>query len=501
MHKNSTRVNNMANIGGKWGFSMIRAETSNPVVKQITERLGQSPDFICKELAINEELNLYCIYLASIVTTKQVEDMLLKPIFQNHPSIEASKHHPVLWLTNTIPLIQRKELSGSIEGINELLEGHCLLIPAPGNTILSYDVSKGDYRSVTEPTSEASVRGPREGFVEDISRNIALIRKRLKNEHLVFESMTIGSATKTKVYLTYLQNAASKQVIDEFRRRLQAIQTDSILESGYIEEWIQDKTFSPFPQLVSSERPDIIVAKLLDGQVAVMTDGTPIVLMGPVTFFQMFSSAEDYYQRADIATLTRWLRMIAFLLSIFVPSLYIAIASYHQELLPTSLLISLAAQREEVPFPVFIEAIIMTVTFEILREAGLRMPRIAGQSISIVGALVLGQAAVEAGLVSAAMVIVVSLTAISNFVSPNYSFSIAQRIIQFSFMLLAGVLGFFGIMSGVFFLLIHLVSIRSFGVKYMTPLAPVALSNWKDTLVRVPRYVMKRVPRAFYSKK
>ncbi|MDQ0872708.1 hypothetical protein QFZ77_001367 [Paenibacillus sp. V4I3] len=480
---------------------MLRADTTSLIVEQITERLGQSPDFICKELVINEELNLYCIYLASIVTTNQIDEMLLKPIFEGNPSIEASTHHPVHWLTNRIPLIGRKELSGSIEGINELLEGHCLLIPTWGNTILSYDVSKGEYRTISEPTSEASVRGPREGFVEDISRNVALIRKRLKNEHLVFESMTIGSATKTKVYLTYLNNVASVQVIDEFRRRLHAIQTDSILESGYIEEWIQDKTFSPFPQLVSSERPDIIVAKLLEGQVAVITDGTPIVLLGPVTFFQMFSSAEDYYQRADIATLTRWLRMLAFLLSVFIPSLYIAVVSYHQELLPTSLLISLAAQREEVPFPVFIEAIIMTVTFEILREAGLRMPRIAGQSISIVGALVLGQAAVEAGLVSAAMVIVVSLTAISNFASPNYSFGITQRIIQFSFMLLAGALGLFGIMSGVFFLLVHLVSIRSFGVKYMTPLAPVALSDLKDTLVRVPRFLMKRIPRAFYSKK
>jgi hypothetical protein len=323
----------------------------------------------------------------------------------------------------------------------------------------------------------------------------------LKNENLVFEPFIIGSATRTKVYLTYLNNVASVPVIDEFRRRLNSIELDSILESAYIEEWIQDKTLSPFPQLVSTERPDSIAAKLLEGQVALITDGTPMVLYGPITFFQMFSSPEDYYQRADIATLTRWLRMLAFLFSIFVPSLYIAVVSYHQELLPTSLLISLAAQREEVPFPAVIEATIMMVTFEILREAGLRMPRIAGQSISIVGALVLGQAAVEAGLISAAMVIVVSFTAISNFVSPNYSFGIAQRIVQFSFMILAGLLGFFGMMCGLYFLLIHLVSIRSFGIKYMTPLAPLELSDWKDTFVRFPRFLLKRVPRAFYDRK
>lgn len=480
---------------------MLISSKAGKIVEEITERLGKSPDFICKKLEANEELSIYCIYLASIVTSNKVDEMLLKPIFESKQYIKASQYTPLNWLKKIIPLVQWKELSGSDKGISDLLEGHCLIIPACANTFLSYDVSNGEFRSVSEPTTEASVRGPREGFVEDVSRNVALIRKRLKNEHLVFEPFIIGSATRTKVYLTYLNKVASVPVIEEFRRRLHSIQVDSIMESAYIEEWIQDKTLSPFPQLVSTERPDSIAAKLLEGQVALITDGTPMVLYGPITFFQMFSSPEDYYQRADIATLTRWLRMLAFLFSILVPSLYIAVVSYHQELLPTSLLISLAAQREEVPFPAVIEATIMMVTFEILREAGLRMPRIAGQSISIVGALVLGQAAVEAGLISAAMVIVVSFTAISNFVSPNYSFSIAQRIVQFSFMILAGLLGFFGIMCGLYFLLIHLVSIRSFGVKYMTPVAPLKLSDWKDTFVRFPRFLLKRIPRAFYDRK
>ncbi|TFE26271.1 spore germination protein [Cohnella luojiensis] len=483
------------------GSILVRKGTGKLIVDQIAERLGQSPDFICQQLEINAEFGVYCIYISSIVTTNQVDEMLLRPIVEDYQLAEASLKNPIDWLIKIIPRAQQKKLSGFAEGINDLLEGHCLLIPTSGEIYLSYDVSKGEYRNIAEPDTEASIRGPREGFVEAITWNSALIRKRLKDEHLVFESLVIGSKTRTRVYLTYLNNVASVQVVDEFRRRLLSIQTDSILESAYIEEWIQDTTLSPFPQLISTERPDSIVAKLLEGQIAVMTDGTPMVLVGPITFFQLFSSPEDYYQRADIATLSRWLRMFAFLLSIFTPALYIAVVSYHQELLPTNLLISLAAQREEVPFPAFIEAFIMTVTFEILREAGLRMPRIAGQSISIVGALVLGQAAVEAGLVSAAMVIVVSLTAISNFVSPNYSFGIAQRIIQFSFMLLSGLMGLFGLMCGVFFLLIHLVSIRSFGVKYFTPFAPVVLADWKDTMVRVPRNMMKRLPRESLAKR
>lgn len=440
---------------------------------------------------MNESLTLICIYISTIVSTEQVEEFILKPILERNQGLYAF-NEPLEWLKSIVPKAQVQDCTDTTVGIQNLLEGHCLIIPATGGRFLSFDISMGQNRNVSEPQTEASIRGPREGLVEDISRNVSLIRKRLKSEHLVFEQLVIGTKTRTKVYLTYIDNIAAQAVIDEFRRRLQSIHTDSILESAYIEEWIEDTTITPFPQLICTERPDSVVAKLIEGQVCILTDGTPMALIGPVTFFQFFNSPEDYYQRADIATLSRWLRMFAFLLSIFVPALYIAVVSYHPELLPTSLLISLAAQREEVPFPAFVEAAIMMVTFELLREAGLRMPRIAGQSISIVGALVLGQAAVEAGLVSAAMVIVVSLTAISNFVSPSYGFGIAQRIIQFGFMLLAALLGLFGLMCGVFFLLIHLVSLRSFGLKYLTPVAPLNLSAWQDTLVRVPRFMMKR---------
>ncbi|GMK49058.1 hypothetical protein PghCCS26_61880 [Paenibacillus glycanilyticus] len=277
---------------------MNTKSSNTTIVEQISIKLGQSPDFVCQRLDIDQEWSLYCIYLASIVTTNQIDEMILKPAFKSKPNKEYSIHHPIPWLIQQIPLVQRKEIVETSEGINELLEGHCLLIPSTGEAFLSYDVANGEFRSVGEPSTESSVRGSREGFVEDVSRNVALIRKRLKNENLVFEEMTIGTATKTKVCLTFLDQVASDEIIDEFRSRLKKIQADSVLESAYIEEWIQDQTMSPFPQLLSSERPDIVVAKLLEGQVAVMVDGTPNVLMGPITFFQLFSSSEDYYQRA-----------------------------------------------------------------------------------------------------------------------------------------------------------------------------------------------------------
>lgn len=456
----------------------------------IQKKLNDSPDLVVKTYIVQEQIELTCLYLCTITDQKLVDELVISGILTPYSSLKEGQD-PVHWLMTAFKQAEVKEVTGADSCVKEILEGQCI-IALPGQNAISINVRKQEQRNVAEPETESVVRGPREGFVEDSSRNISLIRKRLKSEKLVIEDMTIGTETNTKVCLLFMRGIADPGLISEFRKRLKAIQTDSILESAYIEEYIQDKTLTPFPQFMSSERPDAIVAKLLEGQAAIITDGTPNVLAGPITFFQSFSTSEDYYQRADIATLLRWLRMLAFVISVFTPSLYISLVSYHQEMLPSSMLANLASQREGVPFPGVVEAFGMMVIFEVLREAGLRMPRISGQAISIVGALVLGQAAVEAGIVSAAMVIVVSLTAIANFVAPNYGFGIAQRLIQFAFMFLASILGFFGIMCGVFVMLIHLVSLRSLGVPYFAPLAPLKLSNWRDTFIRINRPLMNR---------
>lgn len=448
------------------------------------------PDLVMKTYIVQDRSEVTCLYLSTLANKLLVDELVISGIVSPHRPLEDDQE-PIEWLLSAFKQAEVKKVIGLEACMKELLDGQCLVMP-PGMEAVSVDVRGQEQRSVAEPEIEAVVRGPREGFVEDWSRNISLIRKRLKNENLVIEKMTIGTESNTTVCFLYMRGIAQPDLIHEFRTRLEAIHTDSILESAYIEEYIQDKVLTPFPQFAASERPDAIVAKLLEGQAAVVTDGTPIVLVGPTTFFQMFSAPEDYYQRADIATLMRLLRMLAFLISVFTPALYISVASYHQELLPSSMLANLASQREGVPFPGFVEAFGMLIVFEVMREAGLRMPRIAGQAISIVGALVLGQAAVEAGLISAAMVIVVSLTAIANFVAPSYGFGIAQRIIQFAFMVLAGILGFFGVMCGVFFLLVHLVSLEPFGVPYFAPLAPLRLRKWKDTFIRIPRPLMKQ---------
>lgn len=356
-------------------------------------------------------------------------------------------------------------------------------------------------RGVGEPSVENVVRGPRESFVESLRTNTALIRRKIKDPHLWLETMQIGRITRTDVAIMYMKGIANDKLVQEVRDRLNRIDVGSILESGFIEEAIQDETFSPFPTIFNSERPDVIAAALAEGRVAILVDGTPFVLVIPTLFSSFLQAPEDYYQRADISSFVRLLRYLGILVSLFGPSVYVAFTTFHQELLPTRLLISLAAQREQVPFPAFIEALLMEMTFEILREASIRMPKNIGPAISIVGTLVIGQAAVQAGIISAAMVIVVSFTAISSFILPSYNMSIAFRLLRFPYMALAASFGLFGIIAGVIVLVLHLCSLRSFGIPYMAPFAPLIPADNKDALIRLPHWMLGTRVRLISQKK
>jgi spore germination protein KA len=314
------------------------------------------------------------------------------------------------------------------------------------------------------------------------------------------ETKQIGRETQTQVAVMYIKGIAEEAIIQEVHRRLDRIDIDGILESGYIEELIQDGTYSPFPTIYNSERPDVIAAELLEGKIAILVDGTPFVLVVPAFFVSFLHAPEDYYHRADISSLIRILRYIGMLIAFIAPSLYIAVTTFHQEMLPTDLLIGLAAQREGVPFPAFIEALLMELAFEILREAGIRMPRTIGPAVSVVGTLVIGQAAVEAGIVSPAMVIVVAITAISSFSFPSYSIANSFRMLRFPLMGLAASFGLYGIIVGVIALILHLCSLRTFGIPYMSPIAPFNLPDQKDVFIRAPWWAMVLRPKLLNRK-
>lgn len=481
---------------------VIEANDLQAHIKYIEDTLGNPPDLVKHSFILSPDIEGYCLFLETLIDKTKIENDILRVFTEEQLSdVLLTKENVIQSLSKRIPVIPITVSPSMDLCIQGLLQGKCLLMLAGVNKVLLIDAAKFYQRPVSEPQTETTVYGPREAFNEDIQTAIGLLRKRIRTTNLRLEQMMIGTATETKLLIIYLQDIASDEVVNEFRRRIQAIQTDSILDTAYVEEWISDNKFTLFPTLLKTERPDVVSSHILEGRVAVMVDGSPITIIGPITFVQFFRATEDYYQSAYAATLTFWLRVLAFALAVFVPAFYIAGVSYNQAFIPPSLLINISAQREGVPFSGFVEAIIMMVTFEILREAGLRMPRVAGQAISIVGALVLGQAAVEAGLVSSAMVIVVSITAISNFVAPFFNFGISQRILQFLYLLLAGFMGLFGILCGVMFTIIHLASLESFGVPYLAPLAPTLVSDWKDTLLRVPRSWMKTFPKMNHTKR
>ncbi|WP_375373940.1 spore germination protein [Paenibacillus sp. S150] len=374
----------------------------------------------------------------------------------------------------------------------EILSGNSIIYIQGASAALSAGTETLKQRGVEEASSQSVVRGPREGFNESLRENTALVRRRIQNSRLRVEQRKLGEQTQTPVAIMYIEGNADTQVLEELRRRLDAAKLDSVLESNYIEEMIQSPRYSPFPTVYNTERPDVIASALLEGRIAIFVEGTPFVLVVPALLVQFFQSSEDYYQRSDFASLVRLLRYFCFALALLTPSFYIAITTFQQEMIPTTLLISLIGQREGIPFPAFLEAFIMEVTFEILREAGIRLPKSIGQSVSIVGTLVIGQAAVEAGLVSAAMVIVVSITAIANFALPAFNVGISVRMLRFVLMAIAASFGMYGMVIAMIILGLHLCSLESMGVPYMTSFAPMRWSSQKDTFLRLSRRSMKK---------
>lgn len=440
-------------------------------------------DIVFHSFLIGRHTPALLVYHAALCDTEQLDRLVLAPLIAGYPSDEAVS---VPQLRNAVPVSTVILIETCEQAIQAISNGHSLLLAEGLPAAFSYGMQKYDQRSVEEPSAESTVRGPREGFTESIHVNIALLLKRLKSPKLKIVSMTIGEQTHTAVKLVYMAGVIDPAMVEEVTRRVESIQTDSIMESEYIEEWIVDQPYSPFPQLLTTERPDVVCANLVEGRFALLTDGTPFALIGPVSLFTMLQSVEDYYQSFIMSTFVRWLRYVFFVLSLLLPSFYVAITTYHQEMIPTVLLLSIAKAREEIPFPALVEALIMEIAFEALREAGIRLPKQVGAAVSIVGALIIGQAATSAGIVSAPMVIIVATTGIASFMIPRYAAGIATRLLRFPIMLLAGTLGLIGMMLGVILIVIHLCRLRSFGLPYLSPLTPTTAGIVQDVIWRSP---------------
>ena len=492
-------------LGEKNGDAMAAPPSEDALSEDLNENLcrlrgllGKSPDIVMRRFIVDVQAGLEAaiVFVDGLVDKETINSHVLRPLMIN---LYNCSHGPqpldLAWIEEHLVTVNdTKRNSSFAEAVNTVLNGDTLLL-LQGYAETLQIASKGwDKREISEPDAEVIVKGPREGFIENLRTNTALLRRKIRHPDLTFENMRIGRKTRTDVCLAYIRGIAREDLVTEVRRRLDRIDTDSILSTAYLAQFIEDAAFSIFSTTTYTERPDVAAAKILEGRIAIMINGSPVVYTVPTLFMESFQSPDDYNFRPLYATFIRWTRFLAFALTVFLPALFVALTTFNQELIPTPLLINIAAASDATPFPAVLEVVGMGVIFEILREAGVRIPRSFGPAVSIVGGLVIGEAAVGAGLIGQPTVIVVALTAITSYVVPLQIE--ASAFLRLGMAIVAGIFGLFGILQCALLILIHLASLRSFGVPYLSPLAPLQLGDLKDTLVRVPHWAMLTRPRS-----
>lgn len=432
------------------------------------------------------------LFINGLSDLELIHSHVLMPLMMV-PSMEEQDLHSLL--KNKLTVAAFVYLDSYTKVIDSIAAGNPCIFVNGLDQAVALELPKWERRAIEEPKTETVVRGPREGFTESIAVNIVMLRRKIKSPELKLLPLKVGQKTKTQLFVAYIEGVAQETLIDEVMTRLNRIDIDGVLESGYIEELIEDNPYSPFPQLLETERPDVAAAALLEGRVAILTDGTPFALIAPASIFSLLTPAEDYYNRWMMVNAIRFLRFLLLLVSFTLPSLYVAITTFHHQMLPTNLIQSFASSHEVVPFPAVAEALLMEITFEALREAGVRLPKQIGAAVSIVGAIVIGEAAVMAGLISAPMVLVVAVTGVSSFVVTHYSLSLAFRVLRFPLMMLAGTMGMVGVFMGTLALAVHLCTLRSFGLPYLAGAAPMMKTYSKDLWIRAPWWAMNKLPR------
>jgi spore germination protein len=428
------------------------------------------------------------IYLDGVNDPQALHQHVLRPLIiddgQQEPPAESQVKSIDYLAEHCLSASKIQKTDRLMPLISSIFDGLLVVIADGFTEALIIDIHGGQTRANEEPPAEKAYRGPRDGFIEVLDLNIPLIRRRIKDPNLVVEKITIGRRTRNKVAILYIEDIADRNIVDEVRKRISSIDIDGVLAVSYIEQLVEQSRYSPFPQARPTERPDRVAADLLEGRVAVLLDGTPVVLTLPSLFVEFFQAPEDYYERPVSASVIRFLRYVAFFLAISLPAIYISLLSYHIELIPFELVVSLAQSRKAVPFSVVTEVVIMSIIIQLIIEAGLRLPGPVGQTIGVVSGIVLGQAAISSNLASPGMVIVISVTTIATFTLSSPSLVLTVRVLQFPMVLLATTLGIFGTSVGWFLILFHLISLESVGIPYLSPIAPTRYQDLKDTFIR-----------------
>jgi len=456
--------------------TQIQITTSGELfIQSIKEVTHNSSDVITKSILPN----LTLIYIENLVDATTLNNLILKDLLkftnltpENIPSI--------------LTIAQVKLADEMGRAVIAMMEGTVLIHVEGYSQVVLVNIPTNESRALSIPENESQVIGAQVGFNESLSTNVSLIRRYIKNPNLCNEKLEVGKQSKTAVAMLYIKGVASDEMVDTLRQRISDLQVDSVLDSSILEQLIGDNSFSIFPQMLLTERPDKLCAELLNGKLAVIVDGSSLAIVCPLSFLEFFQSQEDQNLRWQIATFIRLLRFSAVVLSVFLSPLYVAALTFHYEVIPQSLLVPLSESRALVPFPPLMEALLLEIIIELLREAGIRLPSKVGQTIGIVGGIVIGTAAVQAGITSNILIIIVALGALSSFTTPSYMMGNVIRIVRFPIIVLAGLWGFYGIMLAACFILIHLLRQTSLGTPYTAPFYPPRLLDWRDSLVRLP---------------
>lgn len=463
----------------------------NTIIDKIKKMNGNSCDITTRIFKL-KNTNVAYIYLESVSSDDKISDFLSRSISTDIKYKKINIFENIFnYLTNTIPSSKMQVIETYEDLFYFLASGFTCIIIDGYNKAITFETKASLDRGVTESTSEQIVRGPKDSFTENHMINVGLIRKRIKDPNLFITEKIVGRRTKTKVSLAYINDIVKEEHIKQIKNILNNIDVDGVLDAGNIREYLNRNQKSSFPKILSTERPDIACSSLLDGKIVLMVENSPIMLIMPTVLVDFIHSPEDYYQNPINVSITRILRFISFFLTILTPAIYIALITFNHEIIPDKLLVSLNTQRQGVPFPTAIEIIILSITFEILRESDIRLPNSMGTAVSIVGALVLGDAAVAAGIVSPITVIVVAFTSISGLLFSDIDMVNGIRVWRALFILMSALMGLIGIVIAGLILLIHLCSLESLGTPYLAPFSPFNMQSQKNSLLLFPKYKIK----------
>ncbi len=461
----------------------------------IKEKLKDCPDIIQKKVFIDGNHEAYFIYIKEIVNIDLLQRDFIRPIISL--SLKELSNNNTL---HNLPCNELTLLHDFNTIIKRIMSGSSVFICSDLNFAISCTVLDVDKRGIEEPISEKNIRGPHEGFIESLNTNLSILRRKIKNDRLKFKTITLGVQTNQKVTVAYIDGIANIELVNSLFDKISNIKLDGLSAIGYVEQSIKTHPYSIFPQFLSTERPDKAMAALLEGRIVVLQDGTPVVLIAPINFISFFQAPDDYSTSWIHGSFLRLVRVTALLLAVTLPALYIAVTSFHYYAVPLNLLIPLAQSRSKVPFPPVIEVLILEAIVEMIREAAVRLPTYIGTAISVFASLVIGQAAVEAGIVSNVLIVIVGASAVASYVIPSFDMAMAIRILRFGFIVAAAFFGIIGMVICIGLTLVHLTAMESLGQPYFQPFAPLVVSDLKDTFLRLPLKTMWKRPSITKSK-